>query len=187
MPGWMRVNSQAFECKSSFPLPESVRRLGERVRENGFSSGRGRPAVGRATADEVRFYWYPGPDFVTPFKPNFYGRFQEVSGQVFLRGQFEYSSSGKRKNVLLVIFLVISACFVLFGVLLDVMGSMIAGRVHWIEVAISFSIGVLSLGAMIWFRICVKRTWRSETKALIGLIERALAEDDTEKAGTTGS
>lgn len=177
------MNTQPVEFKSSFSLSESVRRLGERVRENGFSPERGRPAVGRVTIDGVCFYWYPSLDFVKSFKPVFHGRFQEVSGQVFLRGQFEYSSRGKGQNVMSVMFFIIIAC----SILLALLESMTGGRTRWLDVAIPLSTGVLLLGAMIWYRIWAKRTWQSETKALIGLIEGALAEGDTEKSGKTGS
>jgi hypothetical protein len=174
------VKAQPVEFKSSLSLSESVRRLGERVRDGGPE--RGRPAMGRVSAEEVRLYWYPSMDFVKSFSPVFHGRFQEVSGQVFLRGQFEYSSLGTGQNVLSFIFLIIVAC----SVLLPLLGRVTDRHTRRLEIAIPFAATVLSLGPMIWYHIWVKRTWQSETKALTGLIQGALNESDSEKSGKIG-
>ncbi len=88
--------------------------------------------MGRVSAEEVRLYWYPSMDFVKSFSPVFHGRFQEVSGQVFLRGQFEYSSLGTGQNVLSFIFFIIVAS----SVLLPLLGRVTDRHTRRLEIAI---------------------------------------------------
>ena len=171
------MKDQPYEFQSQFPLAESVERLGNRVRKDGFSSVHGKPAVGSVSPHNVHLYWYPSLSFVNSFKPVFDGHFEEISGRAILRGSFTRSGSGRRASIFAGYSLVVIGSATLFSLLNVAFDSSESLWSKTLLLGSCFLIITAALGRRLW----AQRTWRTEKDALIGMIKEALSAQDMNK------
>jgi hypothetical protein len=171
------MKDQPYEFQSQFPLAETVERLRNRVRKDGFSSEHGKPAVGSVSPQSVHFYWYPSLSFVSSFKPIYRGHFDEIAGRAVLRGSFTRSGSGRRANIFGGYFFVVTGGFVVLSLLQVAVDS----SESWWTKTLLLSSCFLSITAALCWRLWAKRTWRTETDALVGMIKEALSGQDVKE------
>jgi hypothetical protein len=175
---WFRIlfGHVPFEVSSAFSLQDSVERLRAATKRCVFSALFRQAAVGRVAASDVRLQRVI-PMFGNSFKPVFMGRFQEIEGQVVLRGRFTMFRFAKIFMSLWLSFALawtIFAIFVIFGPrnsLGPEVSPVWASLFPFTGIAF-FVVGILFVRFCWWLS-------RSDIKFLTGVMTDALQDKDT--------